>query len=514
MRTKYSIKNVSIGVFSQIIIALLGFISRKVFLDSLGTEYLGVNGLMTNVLAAMVLIESGIGTSIVYNLYKPLANNDTEKVTALVQIYKKAYFIIAALLGLFSMGLYPLLNYIMKDGESISHLNIIFFIFVIKNIISYLNAHKISLINADQRGYLIARVNLLFQMGTIILRILILIFTNDYILYLLVELILFTLQNIINGKIVYKRYPYLNTKKKYMIDHSTKQNLKINVKAMFLHSIGGYLVFGTDNILMSSFVGLASVGLYSNYSMITQQVAALLTPILGGIGASIGNLIATENAEKKYSIFKISFFVNFWLYSLSVIFLYNLLEPFISWWIGKDYLLDKLTFIFILINFYLLGMRSAISTFKIKSGLFVQDKFAPVIEGAINLGASLILMKYFGLAGIFIGTTISTILTVLWTQPFIVYKLVFQKSVLRYFYLYGFYAMLTFLGCILSQKLCGILVEGDTFISLLQKGLICLFVPNIVYVILFLKTKEYRYIYNTVLSNLVFFNKKKQFKEV
>lgn len=503
MRTKHSLKNIYTSLFTQVVIVFLGFLSRKVFIDNLGANYLGVNGLLTNVLSIMALVESGIGISIVYNLYKPLADDDRPKIIALVQLYKKAYGVLALIIFCISLALFPLLGHLMKEGASISNLSIIYFLFVAKNIVSYLNAHKWSLINADQKGYVIARVSLIFQVTTIVGRILVLIFTQNYILYLILELFLYTLQSIINGKIVNKRYSYIKTKEKYKIDSSIKEKLVKNVKAMFLHNIGGYLVFGTDNILISSFISVATVGLYSNYTMITQQLSALVKPILGGVGASVGNLIATESPEKNYFIFKVSFLVNFWIYSLSIIFLYNLLEPFLSWWLGRQYLLDHFTFIFILINFYLDGMRTSIATFKNKAGLFVQDKYAPVIEGIINLISSLIFIKLFGLVGVFMGTTLSTIATVLWTQPFIVYKNLFKKSVIEYFVKYSYYAALTFLGCIVASYICNQFVSNISFISLIIRGLISLIVPNLIFIIIFFKSKEFGYI-RELLRNILY----------
>lgn len=489
-------KNISIGVFSQIIIVLLGLISRKVFVDSLGIDYLGIDGLLTNVIAIMALVESGIGISIVYNLYKPLAENDKDKVTALIQLYKKAYKVLAIIILVISIVLFPFLMNILKDADFISNISFIYFLFVVKNMISYLNAHKWSLINADQKGYVLARMNLLFQVSTTIAKIIILVLTQNYILYLIIELFIYLLQNIVNGAIVNKRYPYIKTKVKYFVDKSTMDNLVKNVKAMFLHNIGGFLVFGTDNILIASFISVATVGLYSNYTMIINQLSALVKPILGGIGASVGNLITTESNEKTYSIFKIVYLVNFWIFSLCVIFLYNLLEPFITWWLGKELLLEKTVFIVILLNFYLTGMRTAIATFKDKAGLFVQDKYAPLIEGGINLISSLVLVKYYGLAGIFMGTTISTITTIFWTQPCIVYKHVFMKPVQSYFIKYGFFAMLTFGACFATTFICTIIVAGNDFISLVIKGMICLIVPNLIYICIFYKNAEFQYLKN------------------
>lgn len=506
MRTNHSIKNISIGVLSQVVIVIMGFISRKVFIDSLGADYLGINGLLTNVLSMLVLVEGGIAISIVYNLYKPLAENNKAQVISLIQLYKKAYGILAIITLLISVGLYPLLVSLMKDGgDSIPYLVIIYSLFVAKNVISYLNAHKWSLINADQKGYVLEKWNLIFRVSTILARIFILILTKDYILYLAVELMIYAIQNIMNGKIVNKRYSYIKTKEKYPLDKNTKDNIVKNVKAMFLSNIGSYIVFSTDNILISSFVGVVAVGLYSNYTMIVQQLSALVKPVLSGIGASVGNLIATEKSDKNFAIFKISYLVNFWIFSLCVIFLFNLLQPFISWWLGEKFLLSHLTFVLILINFYLTGMSSSIITFKNKSGLFSQDKYAALIQGGINLIASIILVKSLGLAGIFLGTTISTIATVFWTQPIIVYKNVFKKSFLSYYTKYGYYVFLTVTAGYVTTNVCNVFANGVTFLSLVERGLICLVIPNIIYILIFYKTQEFTYLKNVaggVLSGL------------
>lgn len=494
MRTKNSLKNMYIGIFTQIVITLLGFISRKVLFDSLGEAYLGVNGVLTNVLSMLSLVEGGIGTSIVYNLYKPLAEDDKEKITALIQLYKKLYFILCILVFILSLAIYPFLGILMKDNESISNLTLVYFIFVARNMISYLNAHKWSLINADQKGYVLSRVNLIFNIVTTISKILVLKITKDYVLFLIIDLIIFVIQNIYNGSIVNKRYSYIKTKEKYKVDKEIKENLVTNVKALFLHNIGRFCIFGTDNILISSFIGLSAVGRYSNYTMVMNQLSALVNPILNSISASVGNLIATESEEKTYEVFKITYFINFWIFSWCSIFLYNLLEPFIDWWMGKGLLLDKFTFIVILINFYITGVRTSIGIFKEKAGIFKEDKYVPLIESVVNLISSVILVKYIGLVGIFIGTTISTICFPLWNQPRLVYKKLFKRSLNEYFKSYSIYALVTLIGAFITTFICNLLVSGNGFISLVFKGIICLIIHNIVIYLVFYKKDEFKYI--------------------
>lgn len=500
MRTKYAIKNISINLIYQVVVIILGFISRKVFINTLGTEYLGVNGVLTNILSMMVLIESGIGISIVYNLYKPLADNDKDKICILVKLYKKAYAILAIIMLTFSYAIYPFLYKIMKTEEEIPYMFIVYSIFVAKNAISYLNAYKWALINADQKGYLIARNNMFFQMATTIAKIYILVITENYILFLGIELLIFALQNIVNTITVRRRYPYINSKIDNKLDRSTKANIIKNVKAMFLHNIGGYLVTSTDNLLIASLINVSTVGLYSNYTMITGQLAALLSPIISGIGVGVGNLIVTEDKEKVYDIFNVSYFLSFWIYSFAVIFLYCLLEPFINWWIGPGYLLDKYVFIFILINFYISGMRGVVSNYKSKAGLFIQDKYAPVGEGVINFIASIVLMKSLGLVGVFIGTTLSTLLIPFWNQPRILYKELFKKSVWIYFKRYIFYLIITLGVGTLTSSICNLLISEYSFLSLVSRGIICVLVINLIFLIVFFRTSEFKYLFNNILQ--------------
>ena len=451
------------------------------------------------------LVEGGIGSSIVYNLYKPLAENNQPKVIALVQLYKKIYGVLAIVIFLLSLTLYPFLGVFMKSESAITSINIIYFIFVAKNMISYLNAHKWSLINADQKGYVLAKYNLVFNIITTISKIIILMLTKNYILFLLIETGIFIIQNLWNGKIVNQRYTYIKTKKKYSIEREVKNNLITNVKALFLHNIGSYCVFGTDNILISAFISVKAVGLYSNYTMIIGQLSSLLTPIIGGIGASVGNLIAIESKEKNYEVFNVIYLINFWIYGVCAIFLYNLLEPFINWWLGEGLLLDKLTFIIILINFYISGMRSSVITFKTKAGIFNNDKYVPLIEAVINLGSSIILVKYFGLAGIFMGTTISTITLPLWIQSKLVYNNVFNKSVNQYFKKYFLYLGLTIIIGLLTTVLSNIITITG-IIGLVFKGVICVTVPNIILVLIFYRTDEFKYILN-IIKNILRYKK-------
>ena len=500
MRLENSIRNIIYAVATQFLIILFGFASRKVFLSTLSIEYLGINALLVNILSMLSLIEGGIGKSITFNLYKPLANHETETIISLVKLYRKVYSYLAIGVLVLSILFYPFLSIFIKSEESVPFIGGIYFIFVFKTIFSYFNAHKWSLINADQRGYVILKYNLFFTLLTSILKIIILLYTGNYILYLVIELLIVIMQTMWNGHIVNQHYPFINTKKTYSLNPEIRKGLIENVKAIYLHNIGSYCVFGTDNLLISSLVSLKMVGYYSNYSMVISQVSSLLTQIIGGFGASVGNLIATENKEKNYQIYKVLYFVNFWLYSVCTICIYILLEDFINVFFGPNLLLPNITLIFILINFYITGMRNPINIFKEKSGIFVIDRYLPLVEAIINLVVSIILVRPFGLTGIFLGTTISTLLIPFWTQPLIVYRQIFSKSITNYLFLYLSYTLVAVGSGFLVIKITEFFI-CDSMIKIVLKAILVFAMVNFTYILIFYRTKEFQSLLKIVLDH-------------
>ena len=498
MRARNSILNILVSIASQFVIALFGFLSRKVFIDSLGATYLGLNGLLTSVLSMLGLAEMGIGASIVYSLYKPLADKDEEKITALVQLYRKLYRILSAVVFMLSVMFYPFLDDLMNGGEEIKDIGVIYAIFVVRNIITYSFAHKWSLISADQKSYMIDRNNIVFQILLMSSRIFILLEYGDYILFLVVELFFLLAQNLYNGRVVDKVYPYLKTKARHYVDEATRSSIITNVKALFLHNIGSYCIYGTSNLLISYFINLTTVGLYSNYSMLVSQVLAFLNPMFNGVGASIGNMIATESREKTYFIFRVFYLVNFVVFSSVSIFLVILVEPFIAWWLGSSLLLDKATFFLIVANFYISGLRMSIGIFKVRGGIFVQDKYVPLLEAALNLGVSILLVKYIGLAGIFLGTIISMLLTVFWTAPYLVYRHLFKIPSLDYYRRYYDYFILTALAGYISVVAVNAVFDGSSLLSLTGMGVLSMTIPCLIYAIVFFSAEEVRYLWNLV----------------
>lgn len=494
MRTLNSFKNITTNIGTVLILAVIGFVTRKIFLDTLGEEYLGLNGLLSSVIGMMGLIESGVGVSIVYNLYKPLADNDTPVIISLVQLYRKIYRTIALGFLFISILMYPFLGHFIEMDAPFASITIIYFIFVFNSCLGYLMADKYALINCDQKGYRLAGYYLGYQIFMYLVKICILVYLKNYILFLTVDLVCQLFYNLIIKWQVNRDYPYIKTTKRYQVPIEIKKNIIKNVKALFISSVGGFMLHSTDNLLISAYVSLSTVGLYSNYVLLVNQVKSLATPFLNGVKDSIGNLISSESREKQYEAFNMFYLVNFIVISFITIMLYAFLNPFIGWWLGEKYLFNKWIVGIICANLYVDMIRSSAFIFKTTSGIFVQDKYIPFLTGAINLIASIALVKFIGFAGILLGTMIAILTTNTWNWPRLIFKYTFQRSPMIYFKNYALYGALAFILCLgidtLNSYLCSDIYNISNIL------LLCVldsFLLLLTFFVLFRKTEAWHY---------------------
>lgn len=500
MRTLNSAKNLASSLSITFITIILGFITRKIFVDSIGVEYLGLNGLLQNILGAMSLLESGFATSVVYNLYKPIAQNDHPRIIALLQLYRKVYRYIALGIFLCSIAIYPFINYFIKDADNLEYVSIVYFIFLFNSLISYFTAYKLSIINTNQKGYKLTTINLAYQIGLNLAKIAILYYTKNYILFLVIEAIFGLGYNYAIVLKANKLFPYIVTKIKYSVDSEVKKNIITNMKALFFHALGGYFMHSTDNIIISSFVGIAVVGLYSNYTLLIGIIKGLVNQVINSFSESVGNLIASESKDKVYNVFRVAFFINFIVVSIPVIIFYNTLTPFIDWWLGEEYELTHIVMCIILANFYIDNMRSSALIFKAKSGIFVQDRFTPLLQGIINLVLSLILVKYYGLAGVLIATGISILAIGFWQFPRLIYKNTFRQPLKKYFYHYALYSAVALIVIILSSNICNHIIIDSLFLKIIINTLISSLTAISIYYLFFRKSEQYNQLMYYIMS--------------
>lgn len=497
-RTKKSFLNIGSNLFIMIIKTILTFVTRTIFIYCLGEEALGLNGLFTNILSMLSLAELGVSTAINFSLYEPIAKNDNKKISKLMSFYRKTYTAIGLVIAIVGVVIIPFLKYLINDINSINDVYLIYILYLINTVSTYFISYKETLINADQKKYKLAGIEFVGLVVLNVLQMIFLILTRNFIVYLVIQFFTLFVQRIIINKYITKTYENIDFHCKEKIEKKDLQIIIKNVKAMFFHKIGDYCINSTDNLIISSFINVATVGIYSNYLTVINLLNNFILIIYNGIGASLGNLVATESNEKKEDIFKKMNFIAFCIYGVCSVCLINLFNDFIKIWIGEKYCLGFYVVLVIGINFYLTGMRVPASTMKSSAGLFDVDKYTPIIQSIINLVVSIILVKKMGLIGVLIGTFISSITIPCWQRPYLIYKYVLKRSSVRYFIEYFKYILILIICTILSVFINSFIDLNNMYIQFVLKGIITVIIFMTIVFFVYRKSGEFKYIINTV----------------
>lgn len=492
-------RNIFFGYIGNILTTILGFISRTVFIYILGTTYLGINGLYSNILSVLSLADLGMGTAINYSLYRPVAEKDYEKIKSLMYLYKRAYMIIAFIIAMMGLTFAPFLRYFIKNPGNIgiNELTIYYLIFLFNTVSTYFVAYKYSLINAEQKGYIQTNIHTITKGIVVIVQIVILVVFKSFLLYLLTDAIIALIQKIYINIYLNKLYPYLLDKEIIKLSKDETTPIKRNIKALIYHKIGDVSGQQTDNILISSFVNVSTVGTISNYTLIITSVTQFIDIIFNSLISSFGNLIATEGIDKQYKLFKIYRFAGFWLYGFASIAFSILLSPFIELWIGSNMIISSIVINLIILDYYFKGHRVVVNNFKIAAGIFDEDKYLAFIRGIANLIISLIMVNKIGLPGIYIGTVLSGLIPSL-IRPKIIYDKIFRISAKEYYKDSITYLVILLIPFIILEIIKYYTLESITIFNFIGMVLLVAIIPNVVFIILLRKREEFKYLHNLI----------------
>ncbi len=492
MRLERSIKNSAAVLVGQTISMGLGFVTRTVFMYTLSQEYLGLNGLFTSFLSLLSLSELGIGTAITYALYKPLAARDEAQVSALMNLFAKAYRIIGVVIAAAGVLLYPFIGFFVADIPDVRHMDVIYGLFLANTALSYFFSYRRALITADQREAMNTFNQSIFLILQNVLQIILLLTTREYLLYLGTQMLCTLLSNWAIVRKSDKLYPFLRRNRKRRVSPDTFRAIRRNVSAMLMHQIGSVMVTGTDN-MMIAWVDVALLASYSNYTLVTQTLTTILRQVFGAVTASVGNLIATEDVSRQHAVYNQIFLVNFWLYGFFSVALAVMLEPFMTAWAPAGYLLPFDTTLLIALNFYLFGMRRTNLMYVETAGLFWPLRFKAIVEALINLAASFyfLVVLDWGVNGVLMGTVISTLTTNFWWEPLVVFHQHFKRPVKGYFGLYGCYTLLAVVAYGGARWLCG-RVPGSGWLAFMEKGVVCTASIQFIFIAALWRTEEAR----------------------
>lgn len=483
-------KNAFWSYFSNFVSMGIQFISRTIFIYYLGKDYLGINGLFSSILGVLSFAELGIGTAINFSLYKPVAEGDQEKIKSYMYCYKWAYRAIAAVITVLGLCLLPFLDRLVKDPGNVGNIKIYYLVFLFNTVTSYFVSYKFSLVNAEQKNYIYTNVNLLISLTTTVVQIITLLIWKNYLAYLLVAAAFGLAQKIFINGYLNRMHPYLKDKDAKRLEKQEEQVLITKVKALVMHKLGDISIHQTDNIIVSAYLSIGTVGLLSNYNMIIGMISGYIGILFHSVTGSLGNLVALESKEKQYQVFKTYRFIGFWFYGFTAIALMTLLTPFITLWIGPEMVISDLVIGLILIDYYMIGHRVCLNNFKTVAGIFEKDKYVPIIQAVVNLAASIALVKMIGLPGVFIGTILQGAISSV-VKPVMIFQDLFNVSSKYYFLDALKYVLAVVLAFLLCWG-CRIWLLADiTIVRFILMMAVVTIIPNGLFLLFFHRCDEF-----------------------
>ena len=494
-RVKNAGKAMTFSVIATIANRLMAFAYRLVFLHYLSAAYLGITGLFTNVILLLSFADLGIGTVLDYKLFKPISEKDTQKIGELLNFYRRVYRTIALAVLLVGLALYPFLNFFIKNGDEVPsdiNLHVVYLLFLLKTLVSYGFVYRQVLLSADQRRYMLSLLNALMAFLLYLVQILILVFTGNYTLTLVAAVVIPLIYNYAVSLWIGSKYESV-FRVKEVVSQEEKKEILGEAKAMLCHKVGGTVKAGTDNIVLSKFVGLIATGMYANYAMVISTLSELIVQMLGSFSATIGNARMKLDRERRLAAYEKLLFANCWISSVCTVCLFHLVNDFIKIWLGEEMVLDRLTVIALSIEFFISSLRVISTSYTNASGLFVRDKARPLIEAVLNLVISSFLAKKIGIAGVFFGTAISSLLTVIWREPYLLYKYEFRSSSRKYWTYFFSFALVTLVMTLGFVYINTVLPIANGIVAWTIKGFLMFGICNVVLVFLNLRDSNYQY---------------------
>ena len=437
MDKKKSTINISVSIIGKLVILFFTLCTRRLIIKYLGNDINGVNSLYTSIIGFLAVAELGVGSAITFSMYKPIVKNETEKIIALYQLYKRIYLIIGGIILFAGLCIIPFLPYLAKDYGNIKiNFSLTFILALIAVVCSYLYSAKTSLINAYKNNYLTS----LAHVGGIViqscLQILVLTIYRSFELYLIAHIIGTLTQYIITSWIAKRKYKNIIRHEKLSIDIDTKNEIIKNVKAMFLHKVGTVFVNSTDSIIISSVVGLAILGKYSNYTTLITAMISIIILFFTSLTSIVGHMFVKESKKDMESWFEVFYYINYFLAFVCFLGFYSIIDEVIVLFFGMSLQLNKIIVMTITMNYFIQFMRQAALLFRDASGNFYYDRWKPIIEGGVNIILSIllavILPEDYKVVGVIIATIITNLLICHIVEPHIIYKYAFETSAYKY----------------------------------------------------------------------------------
>ena len=516
-RKTNSMKSILSALSYNILRIVLQFIFRSVLIYYLGITYLGVNSAVTSLLNLLSVTELGFSSVITFNLYQPVHENNTEKINSIINFYRKVYIVVGCIVMAMGLALLPFLNVLISDYNQINiNVELIYILSLASTVVSYFCSYRNVLFVAFQEQYKSNILNTGLYLFNYALQILAVTVFKNYIIYLIVTFVLTILNNLVTYFYTIKIYPKVKVKNASKLSKEDKSSINANIKGMIYHKLSYAVIQGTDSIVISSFIGATILGIYSNYSIFTTNLIMIFAVIASALAGSVGNLHASGETEQSYKVYKYLKLAFFWLAGFCSISLFVLLNPTIKIWslLGNwdqtvNWQFDMFTVTIICVNFYIYTSRIITGTFRESVGMFEKDRYKGLVEAAINVIVSLLLVKPLGIAGVLIGTIVSCLCTSIWVDPYMAYKYNFKKPLRLHFKDLALYTLITLIVGFATSVVCHFIPDFNLWWYIL-KVVVCVVLTNILFLLFYFKTKEFKDIMEIVKK---FFRNKFKSKE-
>lgn len=504
-RTKNASRNIAFGITLKLYQIICPFIIRTTMIYILGMKFVGLNGLFNAILQVLNLTELGVGTAMVFSMYKPVADDDKDKICKLMQLYKTYYTIIGFIIATVGLLITPVIPKLISHNSNIS-LNIyyLYWMNLGYTVLSYwLFAYKNSILAAHQRTDVVSKVTLITNTIMYIIQLILLVVFKNYYLYLLALLLGQALNNLTIAVVADRMYPEF--KARGQLEKFEIKEINQRVKDLFTAKVGGVIQNSTDSIIISMFLGLTLLAKYNNYYYILNSVFGFIVIIFNSSLAGVGNSLVMESTEKNYNDFKKIAFITEWIVGFCACSLLCLYQPFMKIWVGTSNLLSIRVVICLVLYFYIITINQMLCLYKDASGIWYKDRFRPLITAIVNLALNLLTVNYLGIYGVVLSTVFSMLFVGI---PWLIsnlFKSVFHRSYGDFVYKMSFSAAISIIVSTVTYFICSN-INDNGIISIILKGIICLFIPNIIFLIAFHRLDEFRSsikLVNNVLGNRI-----------
>lgn len=492
-RTKNAARNIVFGSILKIYQILIQFLMKTAMIYFMGVEYLGLDSLFASVLQVLNLAELGVGSAMVFSMYKPIVIDDKAAICALMRLYRLYYRVIGGIIAIVGIIITPFIPYLIKsDFPSGLNVYALYLLNLAATVLSYwLFAYKNSLFQAHQRTDITSKVTLVTLSVRYLLQLTVIVFIKDYYLYVLVSLFAQALNNIVTAAAATKIYPQY--KPEGQLGKEEIKTINRRIRDLFTSKLGEVIVNSADTVVISAFLGLTVLAVYQNYYFVLTAIIGFVSVIFQACTAGIGNSVIVETPEKNFNDLNKFTFLIAWIAGFCTCCFLCLFQPFMRLWVGEDLMLGFSAVICFCIYYFIYEINSLLNVYKDAAGMWHEDRFRPLVTAALNLTMNLIMVQFWEIYGVLLSTVLSMLFV---GMPWLLHNLftvIFDKSYMKgYLLKISKYTVVVFASCVICYLICSALKFDDDLITLIVRAVICCFIPNIIYFIVYRRTVEFK----------------------